>query len=211
MAFIQLGLILPTPPSRGTKDYKDTGGLILRGSRANFSLELKSLFQGRGGPLAARKEELCSVVPAALQESAVPCRRRPRRHSGSSLIPPVSQDPGRSISRGTEAETALLSGLSNPVLAGPKGRSEDDYFRLTDPSILLTEWIQKQTTATQELGPQPQPGSHSTHAATPGPGTEAAGSPGSPRADLDKRLSLNNSAFPWKKQWHFPTWKRLLL
>lgn len=136
MAFIQLGLIPPTPPSSGTEDYKDTSGLILPGSRANFSLELKSLFRGRGGPLAARKEELCSVVPAALQESVVPCQRRPPSHSGSSLIPLVSQDPDRSISRGTEAETAILSGLSNPVLAGPKGRSEDDYFPLTDPSHL---------------------------------------------------------------------------
>ena len=52
------------------------------------------------------------------------------------LIPPSSQDPNQSINRGTEAETAVLSGLSDPVLAGPKGRSEDDYFPLTDPSHL---------------------------------------------------------------------------
>lgn len=84
-------------------------------------------------------------------------------------------------------------------------------FLLQTQAILLTEWIQKQMTATRELGPQRQPGSHATHAATPRAGTEAAGSPGSPRVDLDKRLLLNNSTFPWKKQWHFPTWKRLLL
>ena len=93
MAFIQQVLIEPLPAFWAAKDHKDTG-LILRVRRANFSLELKSLFQGPGGHLEPRKRSCTHWSLTACQVNVAPEASEPLHPADPSRLAISPTEPG---------------------------------------------------------------------------------------------------------------------